>query len=56
MLMPNITIGIIRTYFEDAKKGAELVRCKWVNDIFIGSLKVCGSLIRFSQEDGKYYF
>lgn len=56
MLVANITVKIVRSYFDDAKKGEELVHCKWVNDIFIENHKVSGSLIKFSQEDGKFYF
>ena len=56
MLIANTMIKTIKAHFQDKAKAEKLVHCKWVNDIFIGNLKVCGSLVRASNEGSKFYF
>lgn len=56
MVVANTTVKLIKPYYKDTHIADEQVKCKWVNDIFLGDLKVSGSLIRASNHDNRYYF
>lgn len=54
--MANTTVKLIKPYYKDAHLADQQVKCKWVNDIFLGDLKVSGSLIRASNHENGFYF
>lgn len=56
MFIANFTIKTVKSYYKEAKLADEQVKCKWVNDIFLKNLKVCGSLIKASAQGAKFHY